>query len=216
MVVSKKLLLLGTVCISLLFASCKKDDGGDTKEGLPGQIIDEDHVQVNDIYGITVICPKNAWTNSYRDTMPETSRDYYKDYLYNAVVLGSYADSLTGSQGTLYPTQLALARFISKPANDAEADAFKAGYKKTCFDELVGTGAYYEQVSELSDTTLNGYKASYFYAIKGYNQSPGMTEVYLMYYNGRMYGALINIVYGKSDEDAYDKCVDVLNTIKLK
>ena len=215
MFVNKRFLLVGTVCISLFFASCKKDDEDETYYGAPDEIIDEDHVSVDDRYGITAICGKGEWTNSYVDTMPEKSRDYYADYLYNSITLGLYKDSFMITEGVVsYPSQLVLMRFLKNPIAEEDADAFKKGFKETAYDNLIT--AYYESVDDMRDTTINGYPASYFSAYKGYNQSAGLTEVYMMYYNGTMYAATINLVIGHSDEDSYNKCMEVLNTVKLK
>ena len=73
---TRKSFLFLALASTLLF-SCKKEDDN-TLNGRPEDILDKEHVVLNDMYGITAIFPVDQWTNTYMDTMP-TNPDRYFD-----------------------------------------------------------------------------------------------------------------------------------------
>ncbi len=210
----KVFLLLCVAVVSSLFYSCKKDDG-DLGGGYqdPTQVEDPDHVKVKDVYGITVACGKDQWTNVYQDTMPQSAR--YDDYKCSNITLGLYQDSMVVNAQSQFPTFIQLRRFFYKPTSAEDAYAYMEGYRQIAFVDLIS--ADYEDVPTYQDISLNGYAAKYFTAVTGGSRTPaGIREVYMFYYNGTIYGVIVNVYDKYKSEDSYEKCLEVIKTLKLK
>lgn len=201
-----KLLLL---LIPIFFHySCKDEEG--TLEGDPQDIIDENHVLLDDRYGITAVFPKGEWSNSYLDTLPQS--DFYKNYQYSAIYTGLYSDTIMKDDAPLYPTGMYFMRFHKK-IDPSEFDDFAKEYKEYVYNQMLE--AYYNEVSAISDTTIGGYSGVKFVADRGINVGDGYEEVVLFYHNSRTYGVTI-ITSDEKFDDSYPKCQDIVSTIKLK
>lgn len=192
----------------LTIYSCK--DGPETLEGEPQDIVDENHVLLNDRYGITAVFPKGEWSNSYIDTMPEA--DFYKDYRYNAVYTGLYSDTVSKDNKPFYPTGIYFMRFHEK-IDPSQFEQFASEYKSFVYDQFLE--AYYHSVSPISDTIIGEYSALKFVADRGINVGEGYEEVLLFYHNSTTYGVTI-ITSDEKFEESYPKCQDIVSTIKLK
>lgn len=210
---SMKNFLFVLLSFSLVFASCKEDDEKEVHNVPPEDIIDENHVKIDNRYGITAICEKGEWTNEYVDTMPAANRDYYKDVLFSSVTLALKADSLRIGNQLGYMSSVILTRFLYSPTSDEDAERFMDLYKETSFEAM--EGYYYDEISDFELTKLNGYEAKHFSVVMNpTNAVAGKQEFFLMYHNGRVYSAGLSVSDGY--EESYDKCMSVLNTVQLK
>lgn len=201
-------------CLSALsLTSCSEEPGeeGRDYEGRPEDIVDDDHVKVENRYGIIAICEKGTWGNQYCDTMPEASRDYYKDYLYNQVALSYKPDTLMG--GVSSATAVYLMRFFKQTDSVEVAMKFMEDYRDDVFCAF--EGLYYSEITPLESTKLNGYDA-YRFTVKMSEDlvKDGVQEYYLMYHKKRIYCAGYSIS-ASSSENAKEICEEVLNTVKL-
>lgn len=187
--------------------SCKEED---TLEGDPQDVIDENHVLLNDKYGITAVFPKGEWSNSYIDTLPQS--DFYKDYRYSAVYTGYYNDTLMKGETPIYPTGIYFMRFHEK-VEPTEFDAFAQEFRSYVYEQFLE--AYYKEVSSISDTLIGAYPALKFTADRGIKVGDGYEEVLLFYHNSTTYGVTI-ITSDENYEESYPICQDIVSTIKLK
>ncbi len=212
----KHILLLALSCT--LFFSCKKDDEDDeTLNEKPEEIIDKDHVVLNDRYGITATFPIDQWTNTYMDTMPADKNSYFDGFRYNAICASLLCDNMSEEGDTIprYATSIYFMRFHDSIPGQTACDEFIKTYKKKMYDDL--KGVYYEQVTEITDTIIgkSAYETKHFVATRGYSLKPGMEDVYLIYQNQRLYG--VNIKIDKDlEEESLKKCTDILETISIK
>lgn len=206
--------LLFISILSSMFFSCKEDDDNGTLNGDPQNVIDPDHVSVDDKYGISAICPKGEWTNNYQDTM-ELS-DGYRDLSSSTVTLGLLLDAVTINDVTSYPSCIYLMKFLYKPTSEEDAIDFINNYRQKAFVNVLTLD--YTEVPELTITTVHGYKCYYMQAVMGGDRASytGKRDLYMFYYNGTVYAAIITVLDDLSSPAAYEKCVSIINTINLK
>jgi len=206
-------LLLGVSILLAVFYSCKKDDDG-TYDVRPEDIVDENHVKVNDVYGITVVCPKGEWTNNYQDTLKTAAR--YAEFIHSNIALSLIEDTARINQEIAYPTFVNLMRFYYRPISNDDAVDFMIRYRTTAYEDLLT--ADFSDVTEMRDTTINGYAGKYFKATIGGSRSSytGNRDVYLFYYNGTAYGVVVNVLDEFASEQSYAKCNEIVSTLSLK
>lgn len=218
--ISKKhILLLALSCT--LFFSCKKDDDDEeTKNEKPEELVDKDHVALNDRYGITAVFPIDQWTNSYMDTMPESKNKYFDGFRYNAICASLLCDNEAkeGDSASYFATSIYFMRFHDTIPDQEACDKFIMEYKKRMYDDYANVfNMYYEKISDISDTIIGkgNYKAQHFVATRGRGIEPGKEYIYLIYQGQRLYGIDIKIEDAKAEEST-QKCMDILPTITIK
>lgn len=203
---------------SLLFFSCKKENGNDDiLEGDPTDLLDQDHVMIEGRYGITAIFPKSEWYNEYIDTLPESKDAYFDGFRYNAVCASLLTDKIYVDLDTTprYTTTMYFVRFHEEMENAAAAEQFIKDYKFNMYNSLVGV--YYTEISEIDNIAIGAeeYEASHFTAQRGNLFAKGVEEIYLSYYNKRLYGVVIT-VRDENIEKSMPKCKEILKTVRLK
>ena len=195
---------------SSMFVSCQKEDEGNNNVR-PEDVVDPDHVKVNDKYGISVICPVDTWTNNYLDaTVLGDSA--------SVVTLALRKDSIVNAETgkVSYPTSIYLLRFLYQPTSEEDAVDFIVQYRKKVFENLLTVD--YSSVPEYTGTMVNGYPCYYLQATLGGSRSThtGKRDLYMFYNNGVIYGAMVSVLDDLSSANAYEECTDIIKTIKLK
>ena len=195
---------------SSMFVSCQKEEEGNNNVR-PEDVADPDHVKVNDKYGISVICPVDAWTNNYLDaTVLGDSA--------SVVTLALRKDSIVNAETgkVSYPTSIYLLRFLYQPTSEEDAVDFIVQYRKKVFENLLTVD--YSSVPEYTGTMVNGYPCYYLQAPLGGSRSThtGKRDLYMFYNNGVIYGAMVSVLDDLSSANAYEECTDIIKTIKLK
>jgi len=213
---SKKNILFLALTSVLLF-SCKKDDDDETLNGKPENLVDKEHVALNDKYGITAIFPVDQWTNTYMDTMPTNPDKYFDEIRYNAILASYLNDNAQTEEGgePKYLTTIYFMRFHNTFDDQASCDEFIKKYKELCYDNVMG--AFYTDITQKADTTIGkgNYKATHYVAKRGLNVTDGIEDIYFMYKKPRLYGVLIKID-DERIESSFQKCLDILPTISIK
>ncbi|MBR3519284.1 MAG: hypothetical protein IKN77_04105 [Paludibacteraceae bacterium] len=211
---TRKSFLFLALASTLLF-SCKKEDDN-TLNGRPEDILDKEHVVLNDMYGITAIFPVDQWTNTYMDTMPTNPDRYFDGYRYNVICASLLSDNNPSESGEpRYATTIYFMRFHETMESKEAANSYIQSYKKKMYDDL--KNIYYTEVSEPTDTILGkeNYTATHFTARRGNDVKEGTEDVYLIYKSPRLYGITI-----KLDDDmreaSLSKCMDILPTVSIK
>ncbi|MCR5496461.1 MAG: hypothetical protein K6F48_01315 [Paludibacteraceae bacterium] len=201
---------------STLFFSCRKNDDDETFNGRPENIIDKEHVVLNDMYGITAIFPIDQWTNTYLDTMPTNPSSYFDGFRYNAICASLLSDNQQEEGGTpLYATTIYFMRFHEKLDNKEAADEYINTFKKKMYNDFIGY--CYTEIIDKADTTLGkgNYTATHYIARRGIEFKEGMEDIYLIYKSPRLYGILIKID-DDMRESSLSKCMDILPTVSIK
>ena len=199
---------------STLFFSCRKND--DTNDGRPEELIDKEHVVLNDMYGITAVFPVDQWTNTYMDTMPTDKNSYFDGYRYNAICASLLSDNQQeGDEAPRYATTIYFMRFHQTLDDKEAADNFIKSFKKRMYDEL--KNYYYTEITEHADTTIGkgSYTATHFSARRGNEVKEGSEDVYLIYKSPRLYGIIIKID-DEMKEASEKKCQEILPTVSIK
>ena len=215
----KKFLLLtfGAFLCAIFFSCHHDDDPNDQGNVRPEDIIDNAHVEVVNKYNITAVCDTGAWTNSYIDSMPQPYNEYYKDVVSNCVFLGLLKDTIVVGGEKNYPTQVELMRYYYLPESESDALDFMKKYKDTAHDAFAGSA--YKDITEMETFSVKGRSEEYegqHYSLKSNSNINTMNrEVYLFYYNHRVYGVQYSYVEGYSDEESVEFCEKVLHTITL-